>query len=188
MVSASMPEAAELVDQPRSRHLDVERHHVRRVAFMRSRIAARIGEGDASGSSMSMMIQPNSGPGVQDLARCSVYSKPCVTSRPTTRAPPFENGIGGNRGAVQQSLDLARGEMPAILADCLDAGQHADRLILRCVDGVFARKIRLFFVVIERRSVNVPPTSTPSLMQCFLQKNNQNESFAAAQAACVRVG
>ncbi len=57
-------------------------------AFIRSEMP-RVSRSAASGSGFSITIQPNSGPGVQDFARCSVCSNPgSPAARPGRPCPP----------------------------------------------------------------------------------------------------
>ena len=80
-------------------------------AFMRSGMP-RVSASEASGSGLSMTIQPNSGPGVQDFARWRVYSNPSVTSRPTRAPLPSRTALVATVVPCRIS-EMSDGVMPA---------------------------------------------------------------------------
>ncbi len=136
------------------------------AAFTRSGMP-RVSSREASGAGLSMTIQPNSGPGVQDFARCSVYSKPCVTRSPTRAPFPSRTALVATVVPCSTS-EMSDGLMPALaqisrtpLATPIDWSSG--------VEGVLASKVRRPTSSCSRRSVKVPPTSTPSLIVLLLR-------------------
>ena len=116
----------------------------------------------AGGSGLIMMIQPASGPGVCERARWRICLKPCVVISPT-RAP-FDSStafvatvvpwrmLRRSPTSIPASSQMRR--TPAMTPSEGSAG----------VEGVFTRYCPPPFPSLTRkRSVNVPPTSTPSL-------------------------
>ena len=72
----------------------------------------RVSRSEARGSGLSMTIQPNNGPGVHDLARWSMYSKPAVVSRPTRAPLPSRTALVATVVPCNTS-EMSDGEMPA---------------------------------------------------------------------------
>jgi hypothetical protein len=126
--------------------------------------ASRVSARDAGGSGLIMMIQPASGPGVWDLARCRICWKPTVVMRPT-RAP-FDSSTAFVATVVPWRMFL-------ISETSIPASSQIRRTPLRTpsdgsagVDGVLTRyrpPPSPLPSPTRKRSVNVPPTSTPSL-------------------------
>ena len=124
--------------------------------------ASRVSDRRAGGSGLIMMIQPASGPGVCERARWRICLKPCVVISPT-RAP-FDSStafvatvvpwrmLRRSPTSIPASSQMRR--TPAMTPSEGSAG----------VEGVFTRYCPPPFPSLTRkRSVNVPPTSTPSL-------------------------
>src|SRR5579859_1732730 len=135
-------------------------------ASMRS-TASRVSASDAGGSGLIMMIQPASGPGVCERARCRICLKPRVVISPT-RAP-FDSSTAFVATVVPcrmlRSSDTwipAWSQMRAMPLSTPSDGSAG-------VEGVFTRYCALPLSSLTRkRSVNVPPTSTPSLYAILL--------------------
>ena len=124
--------------------------------------ASRVSASDAGGSGLIMMIQPASGPGVCDRARWRIWPNPCVVIRPT-RAP-FDSSTAFVATVVPWRM-LRRSSTP------IPASSQMRRTPVRTpsdgscgVDGVLTRNCPppLSWET-RKRSVKVPPTSTPSL-------------------------
>ena len=120
-----------------------------------SRVSARV----AGGSGFCMMIQPASGPGVCERARCRICWKPWVVIRPTREPLPSSTAFVAT---VVPCMMLPRspGVMPAV------SQMRATPLSTPWegslgVDGVFTRCCVPSSSLTRNRSVNVPPTSTP---------------------------
>src|SRR6266852_7403920 len=130
-------------------------------ASMRS-AASRVSASEAGGSGLIMMIQPASGPGVCERARWRICWNPVVVIRPT-RAP------------FDSSTALVATVVPCRMLRSSDTWIPASSQIRATplstpsdgslgVDGVFTRNCALPLSSLTRkRSVKVPPTSTPSL-------------------------
>ena len=122
--------------------------------------ASRVSAREAGGSGLIMMIQPASGPGVCERARWRICWKPFVVIRPT-RAP-----LDSSTAFVATVVPC---RMLRISATSIDASSQMRRTPFKTpsegsagVDGVLIR-YRLPSPSTRKRSVNVPPTSTPSL-------------------------
>ena len=109
-----------------------------------------------------MMIQPASGPGVCERARCRICAKPSVVISPT-RAP-FDSSTAFVATVVPwRMLRTSATPMPA------SSQMRRTPVSTPCdgsagVDGVLTRNCAPPSESSTRkRSVNVPPTSTPSL-------------------------
>ena len=124
--------------------------------------ASRVSASEAGGSGFSMMIQPARGPGVWERARWRIWANPCVVISPT-RAP-FDSSTAfvatvvpcrtfcRSPTATPDSSQIRR--TPTSTPCDGSAG----------VDGVFTRYcVPAPLSPTRKRSVNVPPTSTPSL-------------------------
>ena len=84
-----------------------------------------------------MMIQPASGPGVCERARCRICWKPCVVISPT-RAP-FDSSTAFVATVVPWRMFLMLADVdPRLLADAADAGEHALRRVGRRRRGLHA--------------------------------------------------
>ena len=126
--------------------------------------ASRVSASEAGGSGLIMMIQPASGPGVCERARCRICWKPCVVISPT-RAP-FDSSTAFVATVVPWRMFLmsptsipASAQMRWTPVSTPSEGSAG-------VDGVFTRNRpppSPFPSSTRKRSVNVPPTSTPSL-------------------------
>ena len=123
--------------------------------------ASRVYSMAAGGSGFSIIIQPASGPGVHDRAKCRICLKPCVVISPTVAPLP-------------SSTALVATVVPCMMPSMSPGATSAKRQILSMpastptdgsagVDGVLTRTWRLVRSSNSNRSVNVPPTSTPSL-------------------------
>ena len=102
--------------------------------------ASRVSASDAGGSGLTMMIQPASGPGVWERARCRICPKPWVVIRPT-RAPLDSSTALVATVVPCTTLPRSAGAIPA-------ASQIRDTPVSTpCdgslgVDGVFTRHCR----------------------------------------------
>ena len=109
-----------------------------------------------------MMIQPASGPGVCERARCRICLKPVVVISPTLA--PFDSSTAFVATVVPWRM-LRRS--PTSI--CASSQIRRTPLSTPCdgsagVDGVLTRNCAPpFESPTRKRSVNVPPTSTPSL-------------------------
>ena len=122
-----------------------------------SRVSAR----EAGGSGLIMMIQPANGPGVCDRARCRIWAKPLVVKSPT-RAP-FDSSTAFVATVVPwRMLRISPISVPASPAIRLTPVRTPSDGSAG-VDGVFTRWSEPVSSWTSRRSVKVPPTSTPSL-------------------------
>src|SRR5882672_3135361 len=124
--------------------------------------ASRVSASEAGGSGLIMMIQPASGPGVCERAWWRICLKPVVVIRPT-RAP-FDSSTAFVATVVPcRMLRNSDTWIPAssqIRATPLRTPSDGSL----GVDGVFTRNCALPPSSLTRkRSVKVPPTSTPSL-------------------------
>src|SRR6478736_2746236 len=128
-------------------------------ASMRS-TASRVSASEAGGSGLIMMIQPASGPGVWERARCRICLKPCVVIRPT-RAPLDSSTAFVATVVPWTTLPRSAGAIPAAsqirLTPVSTPCEGSEG-----VEGVFTRHWRWSESSTRNRSVNVPPTSTPS--------------------------
>ena len=127
---------------------------------MRS-IASRVYSMAAGGSGFSIIIQPASGPGVQERARWRICLKPWVVIRPTLAPLPSRTALVATVVpciicAISPGEMLAERQIFSIPASTPTDGSLG-------VDGVLARTCRPLSSSKRMRSVNVPPTSTPSL-------------------------
>src|SRR5262245_61218095 len=121
--------------------------------------ASRVSSSAAGGSGLIMMIQPASGPGVCERARCRIWPKPWVVTRPT-RAPLDSSTALVATVVPWTTLRSALGSMPASpQMRRTPASTPSDGSL--GVDGVLTRHWR-WSSSTRNRSVNVPPTSTPS--------------------------
>src|SRR6266508_2698425 len=124
-------------------------------------LASRVCSIAAGGSGLTIMIQPASGPGVQERARCRICLNPSVVIRPTFAPLPSSTALvatvvpcmmwviaAGDTPARRQTLS-----MPASTPTEGSAG----------VEGTLVRTWRPVSSSKSKRSVKVPPTSTPSL-------------------------
>ena len=128
-------------------------------ASMRS-TASRVSASEAGGSGLTMMIQPASGPGVCERARCRIWPKPRVVISPT-RAPLDSSTALVATVVPWTTLPAPRGRCPASAQiRCTPVSTPCDGSA--GVDGVFTRQCRSSSSSTRNRSVNVPPTSTPS--------------------------
>src|SRR3954467_7132602 len=122
--------------------------------------ASRVSASDAGGSGLTMMIQPASGPGVCERARCRICPKPWVVISPT-RAPLDSSTALVATVVPWTTLARSAGAIPAapqIRATPVNTPREGSD----GVDGVFTRHCRWSPSSVRNRSVNVPPTSTPS--------------------------
>jgi hypothetical protein len=106
-----------------------------------------------------MMIQPASGPGVCERARCRICLNPAVVIRPT-RAPLLSSTAFVATVVPCTMLRNSAGEIPASLQMRLTPASTPSEGSAG-VDGVFTRNCRSSESLTRNRSVNVPPTSTP---------------------------
>src|SRR3954449_10640924 len=128
-------------------------------ASMRS-TASRVSASEAGGAGLSMMIQAASGPGVWERARCRICLKPSVVIRPT-RAPLDSSTALVATVVPWTTLPRSAGAIPAAsqirLTPVSTPCEGSEG-----VEGVFTRHWRWSESSTRNRSVNVPPTSTPS--------------------------
>ena len=124
--------------------------------------ASRVSASEAGGSGLIMMIQPASGPGVCERARWRICLKPCVVIRPT-RAP-FDSSTAFVATVVPwRMLRNSPTPMPASPQMRLTPVSTPCEGSLG-VEGVLTRNcVAPLSSFTRKRSVNVPPTSTPSL-------------------------
>ena len=129
-------------------------------ASIRSTIS-RVSASEAGGSGLIMMIQPASGPGVCERARCRICLNPTVVNRPT-RAP-FDSSTAFVATVVPcRMLRISATSVPAVSAIRFTPTSTPSEGSAG-VEGVFTRCIDPLSSWTSSRSVNVPPTSTPSL-------------------------
>ena len=128
-------------------------------ALMRSRMP-RVSSRSASGSGFCMMIQPASGPGVCERARCRTCSKFSVTRRPTL-APFSSSTMLVDTVVPCSSAAISEAAMPVSSISCWIPSRIPTDWSLG-VDGVFNKRIAPERSSNRSRSVNVPPTSMPS--------------------------
>ena len=129
-------------------------------ASMRS-TTSRVSASDAGGSGLIMMIHPANGPGVCERARCRICANPLVVNNPT-RAPFDSNTAFVATVVPCRMLRISPTSAPAspairftpVSTPCDGSAG---------VDGVFTRWSEPVSSWTSSRSVNVPPTSTPSL-------------------------
>ena len=152
-------------------------------AFIRSGMP-RVSASEASGSGLSMLIQPNSGPGVQALARCSVYSKPCGHQQADAGALAFQHGVGRDRRAVQDHVDVG-GRDAGLLADQLARRRRRRSTGLRASMASWPGRCAPALSSCSNRSVKVPPTSTPSLI--VLSSHRASSPLRPAPTCCMRI-
>ena len=124
-------------------------------------VISRVSPSEAGGSGLIMMIQPASGPGVCERARCRICAKPFVVRSPT-RAP-FDSSTAFVATVVPwRMLRMSPTSAPASpairLTPVSTPCEGSDG-----VDGVLTRWSEPLSSWTSRRSVKVPPTSTPSL-------------------------
>src|SRR3954447_25318486 len=122
--------------------------------------ASRVSASDAGGSGLTMMIQPASGPGVWERARCRICPKPWVVMSPT-RAPLDSSTALVATVVPWTTLPRSPGAMPAA-SQIRRTPVSTPRDGSDGVEGVFTRHCRWSPSSTRKRSVNVPPTSTPS--------------------------
>src|SRR5580765_2789856 len=124
--------------------------------------ASRVSASDAGGSGLIMMIQPASGPGVCDRARWRICLKPVVVIRPT-RAP-FDSRTAFVATVVPCRMLRSSDTWIPASSQIRDTPLRTPSDGSLGVDGVFTRNCALPLSSLTRkRSVKVPPTSTPSL-------------------------
>ena len=121
--------------------------------------ASTVSDRSAGGSGFIMMIQPASGPGVWERARWRICLKPIVVMRPT-RAPLPSSTAFVATVVPCMMLPRSPGVMPAV------SQMRATPLSTPWegslgVDGVFTRCCVPSSSLTRKRSVKVPPTSTP---------------------------
>ena len=121
----------------------------------------RVNARSASGSGFCMIIQPASGPGVWERARCSNCSKFSVTSSPTFA--PFSSSMMLVDTVVPWSTDRTSRGRTSASARSAAVPVMSPTDWSSGVDGVFLRWISPLCSSSSSRSVKVPPTSMPSL-------------------------
>ena len=158
IVSDSTPERDEVLDRRRGPGRGRRGRPCCPRESMRS-TASRVSASEAGGSGLSMMIQPASGPGVWERARCRIWPKPCGGDEADARALGLEHGVRRDGRAVDEVAQVA-GRDAGLRADALDAGQHA-------VGRVAGRRRRLHAplpgaVVVDEEQVGERPSHVHS--------------------------
>ncbi len=120
------PAGADIVDRLDRRRLVQFAHHL--AARVHPLGMPRVSSSVARGVGLSITIQPNSGPGVQLFARCSMYSNPSVTRRPTRAPLPSSTAFVATVVPCRIS-DRSPGECRP-RADLAHAFGHPDGLVL----------------------------------------------------------
>src|SRR6195952_3989040 len=122
-------------------------------------VASRVSDRSAGGSGLIMMIQPASGPGVCERARCRICLKPVVVISPT-RAPLLSSTAFVATVVPCTMFCSSDGSIPASAQMRLRPVSTPSEGSAG-VEGVLTRNCLSSESLTRNRSVNVPPTSTP---------------------------
>ena len=113
----------------------------------------------ASGSGLIIVTQPASGPGVSPRARCSTCSNPCVQSSPTRAPRPWSTALVAT--VVPCVTDTMSSAESPYWASMAPRPSTTAREGSSGVEGALNSRASPLCSSTMRKSVNVPPTSTP---------------------------